>query len=435
MANTKRTKRKDVEGDSSSHPDSDSGDELPQNEGNGDLVINSLIHIHEKCDSLLDQIKALNQAAGETEVPKKVSPLVTPDLVTPVITPVQENMQVITSVTQSLEKYLTQNVVDMVGDTNTDLETEGQLNDKIVRNSIEINIVIDEAGIQQPSKSIGEMLNKLPKRVSSEISEMNIIVSTPVYEWCFADMRMKRTPEFKQKALSRAEEVEWKGVGQGNGRPQPPERSPPSGGIPKGRGRAPTSSKPIGVPRKQSSGHKHNPFSVLATAAKQSTKATKRKKLDFDDGDEGKKARRSSESVEKVPHKQLPHKLLKKKSRSKNKAFTGAIKKSHKFCLGTVALWQIRKYQRSTELLCRKLCVARLIREVAQDFRIDLHFQATTLLAIQEAMEAWLVCLMEDMNLCVICAKWVTIQPRDLSLVCHIRVNNGLDMFLDPSWL
>ena len=151
-------------------------------------------------------------------------------------------------------------------------------------------------------------------------------------------MKTKKTLEFKQKALSEAEEVEWKGVGQGGGRPQPSERSPPSGAIPKGRGRVPASSKPMGVPGKQSSGHKHNPFSALATAAKQSVKTAKRKKPDFDDGDEGKRARRSSESVEKAPCKQLPHKLLKKKSRSKNKAFTRAIKKPHKFCLGTVAL-------------------------------------------------------------------------------------------------
>ena len=151
-------------------------------------------------------------------------------------------------------------------------------------------------------------------------------------------MKMKKTLEFKQKALSEAEEVEWKGVGQGGGRPQPLERSPPSSGIPKGRGRAPTSSKPMGVPGKQSSGHKHNPFSALAAAAKQSVKAAKGKKPDFDDGDEGRKARRSSELIENAPHKQLPCKLLKKKSRSKNKAFTGAIKKPHKFHPGTVAL-------------------------------------------------------------------------------------------------
>ena len=98
MANTKRTKRKKVEGESSPHPDSDSGGELPQNEGNGDIVVDSLIHIQEKCNSLLDQIRALNKAAGGTEVPKKVTPFVTLELVTPVITPVQES-QIITPVT------------------------------------------------------------------------------------------------------------------------------------------------------------------------------------------------------------------------------------------------------------------------------------------------------------------------------------------------
>ena len=133
--------------------------------------------------------------------------------------------------------------------------------------------------------------------------------------------------------------------------------------------------------------------------------------------------------VGKAPHKQLPTKQLKKKP-----PFTGAIKKPHRYCPGTVALCKIRKYQKSTELLCRKLCVARLIREVTQDFKTDLHFQATALLAIQEAMKTWLVRLMEDMNLCAIHTKYVTTQPRDLSLVHKIRVNNGVDMFLDPTW-
>ena len=177
----------------------------------GDIVVDSLIHVQEKCNSLLDQIRALNQAAGETGVPEKISPFVTPELVTPVITPVQES-QIITPVTQSLKKYLTQNVVDMVDDTNTNLEAEGQSNNEIDRNSIETNIVINEAGIWQPLKSIGEMLNELPKGTNSEISEMNIVVSTPVYERCFVEMKMKKTLEFKQKALSEGE-VEWKGVG------------------------------------------------------------------------------------------------------------------------------------------------------------------------------------------------------------------------------
>ena len=83
---------------------------------------------------------------------------------------------------------------------------------KLIENSIEMNIVINEAGIPQPSKSIGEMLNELPKGTSSEISKMNIVVSTPVYERCFVKMKTKKTLEFKQNALSEGE-VERKGVG------------------------------------------------------------------------------------------------------------------------------------------------------------------------------------------------------------------------------
>ena len=55
-------------------------------------------------------------------------------------------------------------------------------------------------------------------------------------------------------------------------------------------------------------------------------------------------------------------------------------------------------------------------------------------MGVQEAMEAWLVQLMEDMNLCGFLAKRVTIQPKDLKLVRCIRTKNGVDMFLDPNW-
>ena len=115
--------------------------------------------------------------------------------------------------------------------------------------------------------------------------QTNIIVSTPVYEQCFADMKTKKTPKFKQKVLSEAEEAEQKGVGQGGGKLQPLGRAPPSGGTPKGWGRVPTSSKPMGVPGRHSSDHKHNPFLALATAAKQSAKAAKRKLPPWDDPD------------------------------------------------------------------------------------------------------------------------------------------------------
>lgn len=81
----------------------------------------------------------------------------------------------------------------------------------------------------------------------------------------------------------------------------------------------------------------------------------------------------------------------------------------------------MRRYQKSTELLIRKLPFQRLVREVAQDFKPDLRFQASAVLALQEAAEAYLVGLFEDTNLCAIHAKRVTIMPKDIALARRIR--------------
>ncbi|KAH6919718.1 hypothetical protein HPB50_029294 [Hyalomma asiaticum] len=88
---------------------------------------------------------------------------------------------------------------------------------------------------------------------------------------------------------------------------------------------------------------------------------------------------------------------------------------------GTVALREIRRYQKSTELLIRKLPFQRLVREVAQDFKTQLRFQSSAVQALQEAAEAYLVGLFEDCNLCAIHAKRVTIMPKDVQLARRIR--------------
>ena len=99
----------------------------------------------------------------------------------------------------------------------------------------------------------------------------------------------------------------------------------------------------------------------------------------------------------------------------------GGIKKPHRYRPGTVALRQIRKYQKSTELLLRKMPFQRLVREIAQDFRSYLRFQANAILALQEASEAYLTGLFEDSNLLAIHAKRVTIFPKDITLARRIR--------------
>lgn len=116
----------------------------------------------------------------------------------------------------------------------------------------------------------------------------------------------------------------------------------------------------------------------------------------------------------KAPRKQLATKAARKPEEQ-------AVRKPHRYRPGTVALREIRKYQRSTELLIRKLPFQRLVREIAQDFKCDLRFQSTAILALQEASEAYLVGLFEDTNLCAAHAKRVTIMPKDIQLARRIR--------------
>ena len=86
-----------------------------------------------------------------------------------------------------------------------------------------------------------------------------------------------------------------------------------------------------------------------------------------------------------------------------------------------MALREIRKYQKSTDLLIRKAPFQRLIRELAHDYKSDIRVQSTAVLAMHEAAEAYLVGLFEDANLCCIHAKRVTIMPKDLQLAQRIR--------------
>ena len=111
-----------------------------------------------------------------------------------------------------------------------------------------------------------------------------------------------------------------------------------------------------------------------------------------------------------------PRKQLATKAARKEAPAAGGVRKPHRYRPGTVALREIRKYQKSTDLLIRKAPFQRLIREIAQDYETDVRFQSTAVLALQEAAEMYLIGLFEDTNLCAIHAKRVTIMPKDIQL-------------------
>ena len=138
---------------------------------------------------------------------------------------------------------------------------------------------------------------------------------------------------------------------------------------------------------------------------------------------------RTKQTARKSTGGKAPRFQLATKAARRSAPASGGIKKPHRYRPGTVALREIRRYQKSTDLLIRKLPFQRLAREVLQDlnkpgsyprFTAE-RFQATGLLAIQESVEAFSVRLFEDVNLCAIHARRVTIMPKDMQLALRIR--------------
>ena len=127
-------------------------------------------------------------------------------------------------------------------------------------------------------------------------------------------------------------------------------------------------------------------------------------------------ARKSAAGIKK-PRKQIRAKSARKTLEKS----TGGIKRPHRYRPGTVALREIRRYQKSTDLLLRKLPFQRIVKNISQDMRADVRFQSSAMAALQEAAEAYLVSLFEDTNLCAIHARRVTIMVRDMQLARRIR--------------
>ena len=127
----------------------------------------------------------------------------------------------------------------------------------------------------------------------------------------------------------------------------------------------------------------------------------------------------------KAPHMQLSTKAA--RAARRNAPLVGGVKKPHRYRPGTVALREIRRYQKSTDLLIRKAPFQRLVREIyghiesVSHLKGEKRWQGSSILALQEASEAYHVGLFEDTNLCALHSKRKTIMPKDIQLARRIR--------------
>ena len=135
---------------------------------------------------------------------------------------------------------------------------------------------------------------------------------------------------------------------------------------------------------------------------------------------------RTKQTARKSTATQRPIKCLAARKQGKAlkaNAVRSFVKTPHRYRPGIVALREIRRYQKSTELLIRKMPLYRLIREITQHIfdQQSYRFQVGALEAIHHSLEAYIVGLFEDTNLCAIHAKRVTILPKDMQLARRIR--------------
>lgn len=120
-------------------------------------------------------------------------------------------------------------------------------------------------------------------------------------------------------------------------------------------------------------------------------------------------------------------KILKSAQNLKPAPATGIKKRPHRYRPGTVALREMRKYRKGTDLFIRKAAFHRLVKELTVDelardgHSIDnLRWTDNALVALQEASEAYIVHVFGDAQLCAMHAKRVTVMPSDLKLARRI---------------
>ncbi len=130
---------------------------------------------------------------------------------------------------------------------------------------------------------------------------------------------------------------------------------------------------------------------------------------------------RTKQTAHKSTEGKAPRLHLATKAAHRKALAVGGVKMPHCYCPGTVALREIRRYQKNTDQLIRKATFQRLVREIACKMHLDLRMQSTAVLALQEAAEAYLIGLFHNTNECALHEKRVMIMPRDLQLARRIQ--------------
>ena len=130
---------------------------------------------------------------------------------------------------------------------------------------------------------------------------------------------------------------------------------------------------------------------------------------------------RTKRTARKSTGGKAPRKQLASKAARKSAPATGGVKKPHRYRPGTVALREIRRYQKSTDLLIRLAPMGRVVRQCLAGIASEMRMNKTALKLLHYCTESKMVTLMEDSLALANHAKRITVKGKDISLVLRMR--------------
>jgi histone H3 len=130
---------------------------------------------------------------------------------------------------------------------------------------------------------------------------------------------------------------------------------------------------------------------------------------------------RTKQTARKSTGGKAPRKQLATRAARKFATPTGCTKKPFRYRPGTQALREIRRYQKTGDLLLKKTPFGRLCREIGQRKYSDLRFTSDAKITCQQCTEPYMTTLFDHGNLLAIHANRKKVIPKDIQLAQRIQ--------------
>lgn len=140
-----------------------------------------------------------------------------------------------------------------------------------------------------------------------------------------------------------------------------------------------------------------------------------------------KEARKTTEQPTTSAHPKKVRHAASANNTGDDDAAASVVRRRRRYKPGTVALREVRRYQRGTDLLIRRLPYQRFVRSVADTHASGtnnaegLRFQGAAIDLLQEASENYLISCLIDAKKLSAHANRIGVNKRDIAMVLEVR--------------